>query len=44
MQAMMDEKFAGYLSGSSWKAIDTDKLITDIYASRKRSSRPQVQL
>ncbi len=31
-------------SAGSWKDVDTDKLIKDIYESRKISSRPPVQL
>ena len=32
-------------SAGSWKGIvDTDKLVADIYESRKRSSRPPVEL
>ncbi|CCF85431.1 hypothetical protein [Nitrolancea hollandica] len=31
-------------SASSWKDVDTDKLIADIYESRRRSSRPPVDL
>ncbi|MBI3913581.1 MAG: hypothetical protein HY327_05275 [Chloroflexi bacterium] len=31
-------------SAGSWKDVDTDKLIKDIYESRKISSRPPVEL
>lgn len=31
-------------SAGSWKDVDTDKLIDDIYESRRRSSRPPVEL
>jgi len=32
------------LAAGSWRDVDTDKLIKDIYASRKISSRPPVKL
>ena len=31
-------------AAGSWKAEDTDALVADIYASRKRSSRPPAEL
>ena len=31
-------------AAGGWKDIDTDKLIADIYASRRRSNRPPVKL
>lgn len=31
-------------AAGSWKDVDTDKLIANLYTSRKRSSRPSVQL
>ena len=31
-------------AAGSWKEVDTDKLIADIYESRRRSSRPPVEL
>ena len=31
-------------AAGSWKDVDTDKLIEDIYESRRRSSRPPVDL
>jgi hypothetical protein len=31
-------------SAGSWKDVDTDRLIADIYASRERSTRPPVEL
>lgn len=31
-------------AAGSWKDMDADKLVADIYSSRKRSSRPVVQL
>lgn len=31
-------------SAGSWKEVDTDKLIKDIYESRRISSRPPVKL
>ena len=31
-------------AAGGWKDIDTDKLIADIYASRRRSNRPPVEL
>jgi hypothetical protein len=31
-------------AAGSWKDVDTDKLIEDIYESRRRSSRPPVEL
>src|SRR5205807_3107264 len=31
-------------AAGGWKDIDTDKLITNIYASRRRSNRPPVKL
>lgn len=29
-------------SAGSWKDVDTDKFIADVYESRKRSSRPRL--
>ena len=31
-------------AAGGWKDIDTDKLIANIYASRRRSNRPPVEL
>lgn len=31
-------------AAGSWKDVDTDRLIEDIYESRKRSNRPPVEL
>jgi hypothetical protein len=31
-------------AAGGWKDVDTDKLIEDIYESRRRSSRPPVEL
>jgi hypothetical protein len=31
-------------SAGSWKDVDTDRLIADLYASRERSTRPPVEL
>ena len=31
-------------AAGSWKDVDTDRLIEDIYESRRRSSRPPVEL
>jgi len=31
-------------AAGGWKDIDTDKLIADIYVSRRRSNRPPVEL
>ena len=31
-------------AAGSWKDVDTDKLIADIYESRRHSSRPPVEL
>jgi hypothetical protein len=31
-------------AAGSWKDVDTDKLIADIYASRSSSSRPAIEL
>jgi hypothetical protein len=31
-------------AAGSWSDVDTDKLIEDIYESRRRSSRPPVEL
>ena len=37
--------YDAFLSAAgSWKDVDTDKLIEDIYESRRRSSRPPVEL
>ena len=37
--------YEAFLSlAGSWKDVDTDKLIADIYASRRMSSRPAVDL
>ncbi len=39
------KKFEAFLaSAGSWKDVDTDKLIKDIYESRKISFRPPIQL
>ncbi len=40
----MTNRKAFLAAAGSWKRIDTDKFIADVYASRKRSSRPSVQL
>ena len=31
-------------SAGSWSDVDTDKLVADIYESRRRSTRPPVEL
>jgi hypothetical protein len=31
-------------AAGSWKDVDTDRLLADIYESRRRSSRPPVEL
>jgi len=31
-------------AAGSWKDVDTDRLIADIYAARRRSNRPPVKL
>ena len=31
-------------AAGSWKDVDTDKLMADIYESRRHSSRPPVEL
>jgi hypothetical protein len=31
-------------AAGSWHDVDTDKLVADIYAGRRRSSRPPIQL
>ncbi|MBI4493677.1 MAG: hypothetical protein HY690_12875 [Chloroflexi bacterium] len=37
--------YEAFLSAAgSWQDVDTDKLIADIYQSRRRSSRPPVEL
>jgi hypothetical protein len=37
--------YAAFRSAAgSWQDIDTDKLIADIYESRRRSSRPSIDL
>ncbi len=37
--------YEAFLSAAgSWKDVDTDKLVRDIYESRRRSSRPPVEL
>ena len=37
--------YEAFLSAAGgWKEIDTDKLIADIYASRRRSNRPPLKL
>jgi hypothetical protein len=37
--------YEAFLSAAgSWKDVDTDKLIADIYESRRRSYRPPVEL
>lgn len=37
--------YAAFLSSAgSWKDVDTDRLIRDIYESRRMSSRPPVEL
>lgn len=37
--------YEAFLSAAgSWKDVDTDKLIAEIYKSRRRSSRPPVEL
>lgn len=39
------KNFEAFLSSAgSWKDVDTDKLVRDIYESRKISSRPPVEL
>ncbi len=39
-----EQRRAFLAAAGSWKDVDTDELIADIYASRKHSSRPSVQL
>ena len=37
--------YKAFLSAAgSWAALDTDRLVADIYASRSQSSRPPIQL
>ena len=37
--------YEAFLSAAGgWKDVDTDKLIADIYATRRRSNRPVVKL
>ncbi len=37
--------YKAFLSAAgTWQEVDTEKLIADIYASRRRSTRPSVQL
>lgn len=39
------EDYAAFRSAAgSWADVDTDKLIEDIYATRRRSNRPPVEL
>jgi hypothetical protein len=35
---------AFHSAAGSWADVDTDKLIADIYATRRRSNRPPVEL
>jgi len=39
-----DDMEAFLSSAGGWKEVDTDKLVADIYASRRRSVRPPVRL
>ncbi|MBI2862933.1 MAG: hypothetical protein HYX94_00020 [Chloroflexi bacterium] len=39
------EDYEAFLSSAgSWKDVDTDKLIADIYADRRISDRPPVEI
>jgi len=40
----IEDRKAFLAAAGSWKAEDTDALIANVYASRKRSSRPRVEL
>ena len=43
--AKTNADYAAFKSAAGgWKDIDTDKLIANVYASRRRSNRPPVEL
>jgi hypothetical protein len=44
-RTISDADYEAFLSSAGgWKDVDTDKLVRDIYESRRQSSRPPVEL